>query len=40
MINADSLELSLSRTYFRGSKGIWAIEVLQYLHSADLLVAQ
>ena len=30
MINTHSLELPLSRTYFRGSKGIRAIEVLLF----------
>ena len=31
MINTHWLELSLSRTYFHGSKGAGAIEVLLYL---------
>ena len=33
MINTHKLELPLSRTYFHGSKGVRAIEVLQYLKS-------
>ena len=31
MINTDKLELPLSRTYFHGTKGVRAIEVLLYL---------
>ena len=31
MIYTHSLELSLSRTLFRGSKGVRAIEVLLYI---------
>ena len=30
MINTHLLEISLSRTYFYGSKGVQAIEVLPY----------
>ena len=30
MINTNELELPLSRTYFHGSKGVRAIEVLLY----------
>ena len=32
MINTHLLELPLSRTYFSGSKGVRAIEVLLYKH--------
>ena len=34
MIATTLLELPLSRTYFHGSKGVQAIEVLLYLKSA------
>ena len=35
MINTHSLELLLSRTYFHGSIGVRAIEVLLYLVSGQ-----
>ena len=45
MINTHQLELPLSRTYFHGSKGVRAIEVLQNIcrnfgiHAAACLVS-
>ena len=37
MINYHKLEISLSRTYFHGSKGVQAIEVLLYLWQEKIM---